>query len=101
MTKVVELIKRSEENINEFGVPKAKDVVTRILGTTLNFGSREYLEAMATGLKPELKIEIPKGVFTGQTSLIFGGLAYEISRTYERNDKLEITCYRNVVSEDE
>lgn len=102
MVKMVELIERQDELIDEFGTVQSQDIITRVIGKQLNFTSREHLEATAIGLKPELKVEIPKRVYKNQTLVRFGKIMYTISRTYEKNDKIELTCYKNIIgSEDE
>lgn len=53
----------------------------------------EFYQAMATGLKPEIMLEIKKIDYQNEERLVFNGKEYNIIRSYStKNECLEIVC---------
>lgn len=51
----------------------------------------EFYQAMAAGLKPELVFEMHRMEYMDETRLKYNGKEYEIIRTYEVGEKIELT----------
>lgn len=63
--------------------------------TVKSIGQQEFYQAMATGLKPEVKIVLdwPEN-YCGEKRCRFEGKNYEILRTYEsETNEIELTLY--------
>ena len=60
----------------------------------LSVRSKEYYEARAIQLKPELMFEIHSIDYNGQTRLKFSDVEYEVIRTYDKGEKVELICSR-------
>ena len=60
-------------------------------------GVKEFYEAAAVGLQPELKFILSDYLdYNGETCLEYDGKRYRIARTYRAGRKHEIVCYREV-----
>lgn len=60
----------------------------------------EAYQAAAVGLKPEIMCVIWKFEYNKEEFLLYEGVEYKISRTYETDDeKIELTCIAKVNNE--
>lgn len=60
----------------------------------------EAYQAAAVGLKPEIMCVIWKFEYSKEEFLLYDGVEYKISRTYEKDDeKIELTCIAKVNNE--
>ena len=60
----------------------------------LSVRSKEYYEARAIQLKPELMFEIRSIDYSGQVRLKYSDVEYEIIRTYDKGEITELICSR-------
>lgn len=68
-----------------------------IFCNTLAIGMREFYQAQATGLKPEVKIEIKKIEYNNERYVKFEDEEYTVIRTYPANSEdIELTLTRGV-----
>ena len=56
-----------------------------------SIGQSEFYQAVANGLKPEIKIELKCTDIKGVTHFKLNNVIYKILRTYELQDKVELT----------
>lgn len=88
------LIKKQEE-LDAAGdiVESAADIETEILCKEISVGQNEFYQAMATGFKPEVKLEIHSFEYTGEKKARYNGAIFDIIRTFtqKNGETLEIT----------
>lgn len=79
---------------NNIGDPIRKLIKKERYAKKLEIGQREFYQAEATGLKPEIKFEIWKFEYNGEMFLEYEKRNYKIIKTYERKveEKIELTC---------
>lgn len=62
-----------------------------------SIGMKEFYEAHAVGLKPEIKFKIADYLdYNNEQIVIFNSVRYRVLRTYRTGIGLEITCYTEV-----
>lgn len=59
-------------------------------------GGREFYQATQQGIKPELIIEIYALEYDDQTHVRHNNKLYRVIRSYEKGDKVELTCEATV-----
>lgn len=81
---------------NDYGERVETDGAPReVMANEKSVGSREFYQAAAVGMKPEIIIEIRKAEYQDEPKLSYGGAIYHVIRTYSRNgETLELTCSR-------
>lgn len=57
----------------------------------------EYYQAMNNGLKPKLMFVIRSIEYSNEESLRYNGKEYSIIRTYDKGEKIELTCQGQVI----
>lgn len=79
---------------NSIGDPIRKLTKKERYAEKLEIGQREFYQAAATGLKPEIKFAIWKFEYENEMFLEYQGRNYKIIKTYERktDEKIELTC---------
>lgn len=96
MIEVLTFIKPAEET-DEHGDPKITETTREVLATLASVGQKEFYEAHAVGLKPEMKFILADYLdYDGEDLLEHGGVRYRVLRTYRNGQRLEITVYREV-----
>lgn len=96
-SEVIKLIKKeytTDETAELVEVPTGREVFAK----ALSIGQQEFYQAMANGLKPEIKFEISDYLeYEDEKELIYEGIKYQVLRTYRKGLRsLEITCYGGV-----
>lgn len=94
--------------VNEYGDPEK--VITRrtVPAYEKSVGAKEFYQAFAVGLKPEVKFVIANYLdYHGEQMLEYTPFGQDetvllrVLRTYHaENDELELTCYRGVDKQD-
>ena len=81
---------------NEYGERVDVDSAPReVMANEKSVGSREFYQAAAVGMKPEVIIEMYKGEYDNEPKLSHNGTVYHVIRTFSRNgEKIELTCSR-------
>jgi head-tail adaptor len=54
--------------------------------------SKEFYEARQIELKPELMFEVRSSEFSGEEKLKFNSKVYDIIRTYDKGEFMELIC---------
>ncbi len=86
------------ESTNIPGQGRKKNKAEReVNAKLLNVGMKEFYQAQATGLQPELKFEIADYLdYQNEKEVVYEGRTYKIMRTYRKGRRLEITVYGGV-----
>lgn len=79
---------------NSIGDPIRKLTKKERYAEKLEIGQKEFYQAAATGLKPEIKFAIWKFEYNDEMFLEYKNRNYKIIKTYERktDEKIELTC---------
>jgi len=99
--EVIKLVKETK-TVNEFGDVVATTSEREVFAKLQSIGQKEFYEASAVGLKPEIKFVLPDFLeWKGEEKILYtpyGGTEqeYRVLRTYQHNNLLELTCYRGV-----
>lgn len=96
-SEIIILIKKdytSDETAEIVEVESIREVFVKVL----SIGQSEFYQAMANGLKPEIKFELADYYeYEDQKELIYHNVKYQVLRTYRKGLRaLEITCYGGV-----
>lgn len=89
------ILVRHGENIDSAGdtIETPEVVETKVFCNILSIGQSEFYQAMATGFKPELKLEIYEAEYSGEKTIKVNNKTYDVIRTFrtKNSDILEIT----------
>lgn len=89
------ILVRHGENIDIAGdtIETPEVVETEVFCNILSIGQSEFYQAMATGFKPELKLEIYEAEYSGEKTIKVNNKTYDVIRTFrtKNSDILEIT----------
>lgn len=102
MNEVLYFIKQVQD-ADEVGDPVITETSRQVFCREISIGQKEFYQAYANGLQPELKLEIADYLdYEGEQMLDYipkGQAAlqrFRILRTYSVGHKLELVCYREV-----
>lgn len=96
MNEVLTLISQTH-GTDEYGDPKLKELSREVFARLASVGQKEFYEAHAVGLKPELKFVLTDYLdYEGETLAEHNGIRYRVLRTYRKGQELELTVYREV-----
>lgn len=96
MTDVIRLIGYTQ-TVDEYGDPIRVETSREIFATPRSIGMREFYQAAATGLKPELAFVLTDYLdYQGEEIVEHEGTRYRVLRTYRTGQELELTVYREV-----
>ena len=62
----------------------------------LSVRSKEFYEARAIGLKPEIMFEIRSHEYRGEIRLKYKDVEYEVIRTFDKGEFTELICSRGL-----
>lgn len=81
---------------NDLGERIPTDSAPReVLADVKSVGSREFYQAAAVGVKPEIIIAVRKIEYQSEPKLLHDGTTYHVIRTYSKSGEiLELTCSR-------
>lgn len=93
-----ELILISEETTyDEIGNPVVIETRRPVLCNVNSIGGREFYEAAAQGLKPEIEFVVHRYEYNGEQKVEFEGEKYTVIRTYATGfEEIELTCEKDV-----
>ncbi|OMF35266.1 hypothetical protein BK133_11200 [Paenibacillus sp. FSL H8-0548] len=78
-----------KENVPVDGTPR------EVMCDVKSVGAREFYQAAAVGMKPEIIIAVRKVEYQDEPKLRYEGTVYHVVRTYSKNGEvLELTCSR-------
>ncbi len=64
----------------------------KVIGQKSSIRSREFYEAKALGLKPEIMFVIRASEYQSEERIKHENIEYEIIRTYEKGQTIELIC---------
>ena len=89
------ILVRYGETIDSAGdtIETPEVVETEVFCNVLSIGQSEFYQAMATGFKPELKLEIYEAEYSGEKTIKVNNKTYDVIRAFrtKNSDILEIT----------
>lgn len=81
------------EGTNSVGDPVLVDgEPRRVYANRRSVRQSEFYQAMQTGLRPELMFEIRSAEYQGEPKLRYGDTEYNIIRTYDKGEIMELVC---------
>jgi SPP1 family predicted phage head-tail adaptor len=93
-SSVVNLIGLEEGTDSEGFETEVETVRERIFANKKSVRSNEYYLAKQSGINLSVMIEIRSIEYQGEEKLIFEGNEYNIERTYEKGENVELVCSR-------
>lgn len=83
------------EGVDDSGFPINEEKPKEpILANKLSVRSNEYWQAKQSGVELSFVFEIHMFEYEGEEKLLFEGKPYDIERTYEKGDFVELVCKR-------
>lgn len=96
MVDVLNLI-REKRTVNEYGGPVVQETARQVFCRVESIGTKEFYQAAATGLRPEIKFVLADYYdYAGEQLIDYNGTRYQVLRTYRTGQELEITAYTEV-----
>ncbi len=96
MNEILELI-TTTNGVDEYGDPDITETRRRVFCRLASIGQKEFYQAQAVGLQPELKFVLPDYLdYNGESLVEHNGQRYRILRTYRTEQELELVVYREV-----
>lgn len=96
MNDVIQLIKQSRST-DEYGDSVIAQSSRQVFCRVDSVGMKEFYQAAATGLKPEIKFILADYLeYQGEQAVEYAGAVYHVLRTYRKELELELTCYSEV-----
>lgn len=90
---VVILISNQEITDDAGDIIENQEEENQIFCNELSVGQSEFYQAMATGFKPEIKLEVYKAEYSGEKQVKYCETVYDVIRTFSQkgSDILELT----------
>ena len=76
----------------QHGEPIESVTYREVFANKMSVRSKEFYEARAIDLKPELMFEIRSSEYESETKLKYDSKDYEIIRTYDKGEFIELIC---------
>lgn len=96
MSDVLTLIQQ-ERGLDAYGDPVITETRRDVFCTLASIGLKEFYQAHAVGLQPELKFRLADYLDYEDEPLVdYNGKRYRVLRTYRNGQAIEITVYREV-----
>ena len=82
---------------DEYGDLVVTETTREVFAKLGSIGMKEFYQAQAVGLQPELKFVLADYLdYEGETLVEYNGQRYRVLRTYRAGQELELTVYREV-----
>lgn len=79
---------------DQYGIPRRTETKRLVFCQVKSIGQKEFYQASAVGLKPELKFVIADSFdYDDEKELEYNGKRYSVLRTYRTGNSIEITAY--------
>lgn len=78
--------------VNEGGDTIQTETQRQVFANKKSIKQSEFYQAFTLGLKPECNFEIYSFEYGGERKLIYDGNPYNIIRTFEKGDFIELIC---------
>lgn len=96
MHEVLTLIQQTH-GVDDYGDPKITEVKNDVFARLASIGQKEFYQAHAVGLQPELKFILSDYLdYNGEKLVEHEGQRYRVLRTYRAGLELELVVYREV-----
>lgn len=96
MTEILTLI-AVQQHPDEYGDSVTTETTREVFAQLGSIGMKEFYQAQAVGLQPELKFVLADCLdYEGETLVEHNGQRYRVLRTYRAGQELELTVYREV-----
>lgn len=96
MTEILTLITVTQ-HADEYGDMMTTETTREVFAKLGSIGQKEFYQAHAVGLQPELKFVLADYLdYNGEALVEYNGQRYRVLRTYRAFQGLELTCYREV-----
>ncbi len=96
MTDILVLI-RQDHGVDEYGDSVLTETTREVFAAQRSIGQKEFYQAQAVGLQPELKFVLADYLEYENEQLVeHNGQRYRVLRTYRTGQELELTVYREV-----
>ena len=97
MNEVLTLIHRIQ-GVDKYGDPAITETRRDVFCRLASIGQKEFYQAQAVGLQPELKFVLADYLdYQGEPLVEHNGTSYRVLRTYRTGLELELVVYREVV----
>lgn len=96
MNEILTLI-TTINSVDEYGDPSVTETRKDVFCRLASIGQKEFYQAHAVGLQPELKFILADYLdYSGETLVEYNGQRFRVLRTYRDSNELELVCYREV-----
>lgn len=96
MNDVLKLL-RPTEATDEYGDPLITYLSREVFCVQRSIGQKEFYQAQAVGLQPEIKFVIADYLdYQNEPLVEYDGTRYRVLRTFRKGQELEITVYQEV-----
>lgn len=96
MNEILTLIQTTQA-ADEYGDLVTTETTREVFAKLGSIGQKEFYQAQAVGLQPELKFVLADSLdYEGETLVEHNGQRYRVLRTYRKGQELELTVYREV-----
>lgn len=93
---VLQLITTTEAT-DRYGDAVIIETSRQVFCTVASVGEKEFYQAHAVGLKPEIKFILSDYLdYQNETIVSYDATRYRVLRTYRKGQELELTCYTEV-----
>ena len=96
MNEILTLITVTQ-TVDDYGDPVIQEDAREVFAKLGSIGQKEFYQAQAVGLQPELKFILADYLdYEGETLVEHDSQRYRVLRTYRSGQELELTVYREV-----
>ena len=96
MHEILTLI-RPVHGVDDYGDPAVAETTRTVFCRLASIGQKEFYQAQAVGLQPELKFVLADYLdYQGELLIEHTGTRYRVLRTYRAGQEIELICYREV-----
>ena len=96
MNEILSLIQQTP-SVDAYGDQVLTETTRDVFCGLRSIGQKEFYQAHAVGLQPELKFVLADYLdYNDEPLVAYNGQRYRVLRTYRTGQELELTCYREV-----
>lgn len=96
MNDILALIQQTQ-GVDDYGDPAVTETRRDVFCRKASIGQKEFYQAHAVGLQPELKLVLADYLdYNGEQLVEYDGQRFRVLRTYRTGRELELVVYREV-----
>ena len=96
MNEILTLLQQTR-GVDEFGDPTTTETRRNVFVRLGSIGQKEFYQAHAVGLQPELKFIMADYLdYNGEMLVEYNGQRFRVLRIFRSGQELELVCYREV-----